>query len=667
MSFSSTRFVCFAHPHPSSLDATASAGTIAGSPASCSTSSSSSSSVPARTVAIARGPSYLLRGDRLRGGGPRHRPPRGRPRLSCLMQGALLLQLRNGTQVREIVAVMPPEEPAAGSLGDAASGVGSTSIIGGTTTTASRSAGEDDDGHQHTRTTKTQAGRSAEGDVEDQHDAKSKRTRPRSREKMLRRERVEVIPQQSRPETTSFVEIGGVGGGVEDARFGPAASLEIDMAVAGAAGRRGQTQTQLLGNEDEPAAGVPAATTQLLQGATPAAGATAAGPGVYPAAGLGAPAGYTAAAGNGAAGYPADGAAAPAAATDPAAAAAVSPASTISGSDVAAPQLTSGGPAGTGGVDGPTADPTGGAEAGAAPIGTAPANAPSPPPDGSPPPSTTVEDSALRRSRLREQIKALQEEEKLEAQAELRYQGIDKKDTYTHYFIAVAAALTMFFVLWVLRTRLSGTPRKVAMVALFYLSGILMYVIGDAADWVDAYFSVNSAGVDVRDVAGKVKPPILDCIVEGLWFATMVFTTIGYGDVYPESSALRLFEVFYVLLGVGVMGSLVADVVTSQVESSLKAFEKRQLAAALQGVGVDSSSVGRTTPGRMGEQDAEAAIAGARARMAFQEGATIVVGLILGFALLFGGLQGWEPIYGRWGGRGGCCRLVNYVICQCWI
>eukprot|EP00392_Amoebophrya_sp_AT5.2_P012716 g12823.t1 len=209
--------------------------------------------------------------------------------------------------------------------------------------------------------------------------------------------------------------------------------------------------------------------------------------------------------------------------------------------------------------------------------------------------------------------------------------------------------------------------RLVAMVALFYLSGILMYVIGDAADWVDAYFSVNSAGVDVRDVAGKVKPPILDCIVEGLWFATMVFTTIGYGDVYPESSALRLFEVFYVLLGVGVMGSLVADVVTSQVESSLKAFEKRQLAAALQGVGVDSSSVGRTTPGRMGEQDAEAAIAGARARMAFQEGATIVVGLILGFALLFGGLQGWEPIYGRWGGRGGCCRLVNYVICQCWI
>lgn len=204
------------------------------------------------------------------------------------------------------------------------------------------------------------------------------------------------------------------------------------------------------------------------------------------------------------------------------------------------------------------------------------------------------------------------------------------------------------------------------MVALFYLSGTLMYVIGDAADWVDAYFTVNSAGMDVHDVAGKVKPPFLDSIVEGLWFATMVFTTIGYGDVYPESSALRLFEVFYVLLGVGVMGSLVADVVTSQVESALKAFEKRQLAAALQGVGVDSSSsVGRTTPARMGEQDAAAAIAGARARMAFQEGVTIVVGLILGFALLFGGLQGWEPIYGRWGGGGGCCRLVNYVICQC--
>lgn len=41
--------------------------------------------------------------------------------------------------------------------------------------------------------------------------------------------------------------------------------------------------------------------------------------------------------------------------------------------------------------------------------------------------------------------------------------------------------------------------------------------------------------------------------IDSLYFSTTTLTTVGYGDLFPTSNASKLFTVFYILIGVGLV------------------------------------------------------------------------------------------------------------------
>ena len=57
--------------------------------------------------------------------------------------------------------------------------------------------------------------------------------------------------------------------------------------------------------------------------------------------------------------------------------------------------------------------------------------------------------------------------------------------------------------------------------------------------------------------------------IDALYLTVMTLTTVGYGDVAPTTNVGRLFTVGYVLIGVGLVVSLVAEVAKAAVGTRL--------------------------------------------------------------------------------------------------
>jgi hypothetical protein len=45
--------------------------------------------------------------------------------------------------------------------------------------------------------------------------------------------------------------------------------------------------------------------------------------------------------------------------------------------------------------------------------------------------------------------------------------------------------------------------------------------------------------------------------IDAFYFAVVTLTTVGYGDLTPQTDAGKLFTVFYILTGLGILGSFV--------------------------------------------------------------------------------------------------------------
>jgi len=71
--------------------------------------------------------------------------------------------------------------------------------------------------------------------------------------------------------------------------------------------------------------------------------------------------------------------------------------------------------------------------------------------------------------------------------------------------------------------------------------------------------------------------PRTPTLADGLWLAFTTAATVGYGDVVPTTPASKIFAVFVVLLGFGVLTMVTAAIATSWIETEERRIEREIL------------------------------------------------------------------------------------------
>jgi voltage-gated potassium channel len=68
--------------------------------------------------------------------------------------------------------------------------------------------------------------------------------------------------------------------------------------------------------------------------------------------------------------------------------------------------------------------------------------------------------------------------------------------------------------------------------------------------------------------------PTTPTLAEGLWLAFTTAATVGYGDIVPTTPTARIFAVFVVLLGFGVLTVVTAAIATAWIETEERRIER---------------------------------------------------------------------------------------------
>lgn len=71
--------------------------------------------------------------------------------------------------------------------------------------------------------------------------------------------------------------------------------------------------------------------------------------------------------------------------------------------------------------------------------------------------------------------------------------------------------------------------------------------------------------------------PTTPTLGEGLWLAFVTAATVGYGDYTPTTTASRIFSVFVVMLGFGVLSLVTAAIATRWIETEERIIEREIL------------------------------------------------------------------------------------------
>ena len=79
--------------------------------------------------------------------------------------------------------------------------------------------------------------------------------------------------------------------------------------------------------------------------------------------------------------------------------------------------------------------------------------------------------------------------------------------------------------------------------------------------------------------------PRTPTLTDGLWLAFTTAATVGYGDVVPTTTASKIFAVFVVLLGFGVLTMVTAAIATSWIETEERRIEREILHGMRQHIG----------------------------------------------------------------------------------
>ena len=63
---------------------------------------------------------------------------------------------------------------------------------------------------------------------------------------------------------------------------------------------------------------------------------------------------------------------------------------------------------------------------------------------------------------------------------------------------------------------------------------------------------------------------------QSLYFSVITLTTVGYGDFSPATFVGRLFTMFYVMIGVGIIVALISRIASNAAEARVERRERRR-------------------------------------------------------------------------------------------
>ena len=112
---------------------------------------------------------------------------------------------------------------------------------------------------------------------------------------------------------------------------------------------------------------------------------------------------------------------------------------------------------------------------------------------------------------------------------------------------------TAFFILLRIIKLLGGAFTHTGLVRMLTLAAGVLLLCGAGFYWLD---------------------PQVNSLEEGLWLAFITAATVGYGDIVPTTTASRIFSVFVVLLGCGMLSLVTASIAAMFVKSQEQQVER---------------------------------------------------------------------------------------------
>lgn len=99
-----------------------------------------------------------------------------------------------------------------------------------------------------------------------------------------------------------------------------------------------------------------------------------------------------------------------------------------------------------------------------------------------------------------------------------------------------------------------------------------------------AFAQLYVAAMMLYFIEGETKPAAFGSIMRAMWWAVVTLTTVGYGDVYPETAWGRVAAGLVALAGVGIVALPTGILASSFAEEFRERHEREQAAKKARGV-----------------------------------------------------------------------------------